>query len=144
MADDGDRDCNPDDCSALPARGAANRPCLTPGSPGQQLAQTQIVAQLEAASEARRQRILVSGSHIGALKWWCVFVQAVCALFAVAVVHSDDRLARAIALGVFATGIAASVLLITAFGPAFPRRTRGHPAGAPASDAGADVKIHRR
>jgi hypothetical protein len=42
-------------------------------------------------------------------------VQAVCALFAVAVVHSDDRLAGAIALGVFATGIAASVLLITAF-----------------------------
>jgi hypothetical protein len=88
---------------------------LTPGSPGQQVAQTQIVAQLEAASEARRQRILVSGSHIGALKWWCVFVQAVCALFAVAVVHSDDRRAGAIALGVFATGIAASVLLITAF-----------------------------
>ena len=88
---------------------------LTPSGPGQQIAQTQIATQLETVLEARRQRILISGSQVGFLKWLCVFVQAVCVLFAIALVHSDDRLAGALAIGVFATGIAASVLVITAF-----------------------------
>jgi hypothetical protein len=39
-------------------------------------------------------------------------VQAVCALLAIAMVHSDNRLASAITMGIFATGVAASVLLI--------------------------------
>jgi hypothetical protein len=39
-------------------------------------------------------------------------VQAVCALVAIAMVHSDDRLASIIAMGVFATGVATSILLI--------------------------------
>ncbi len=34
---------------------------------------------------------------------------------AIALVHSDDRLAAAITLGIFATGVATSLLLITAF-----------------------------
>ena len=88
---------------------------LTPSGPGQQIAQTQIATQLETVLEARRQRILISGSQVGFLKWLCVFVQAVCVLFAIALAHSDDRLAGALAIGVFATGIAASVLVITAF-----------------------------
>jgi Protein of unknown function (DUF4239) len=88
---------------------------LTPSNPGQQTAQTQIATQLEAALEARRQRILTSHSQVSPLKWLCVFVQAVCALFTIAVVHSDDRLAAAITMGVFATGVAASVLLIAAY-----------------------------
>ena len=41
-------------------------------------------------------------------------MQAVCALVAIAMVHSDNRLASMIALGVFATGVAVSVLLILA------------------------------
>jgi len=88
---------------------------LTPASPGQQAAQAQIATQLEAALEARRQRILISRSQVDPLKWLCVFVQAVCALFAIALVHREDRLAGAITMGIFATGVAASVLLITAF-----------------------------
>ena len=63
----------------------------------------------------RRQRILMSGAQVGPIKWLCVFVQAICALFAIALVHSDDRLAAAITLGIFATGVATSLLLITAF-----------------------------
>jgi hypothetical protein len=35
-------------------------------------------------------------------------------MLAIAMVHSDSRLAATIALGVFATGVAASVLLIAA------------------------------
>jgi Protein of unknown function (DUF4239) len=88
---------------------------LTPTNPGQQIAQTQTISQLETALEARRQRILVSGTQVGPLKWFCVFVQAACALFAIAMVHSDDGLASAFTMGIFATGVAASVLLIMAF-----------------------------
>ena len=74
-----------------------------------------IDARLETALEARRQRILTSHSQVSPLKWLCVFVQAVCVLFVTALIHSDDRLAAAITMGVFATGVAASVLLIAAY-----------------------------
>ena len=39
-------------------------------------------------------------------------MQAICALLAIAMVHSDNRLASAITMGIFATGVAAFVLLI--------------------------------
>ena len=42
-----------------------------------------------------------------------------CALVAIAMVHSDNRLTCAIALSIFATGIAVSVLLIAAYGRPF-------------------------
>ena len=66
------------------------------------------------AFDARRQRIIVSQSQVNSVKWSCLFVQAVCALLAIAMVHSDNRLASIIALGIFATGVAASMLLILA------------------------------
>ena len=58
------------------------------------------------------ERILVSRSEVNATKWACLILQAICALFAIAVVHSDNRLASALAIGAFATGVAASLLLI--------------------------------
>ena len=100
---------------------------LTPTTPGQQIAQTQMVAQLEAALESRRQRILISGSQVGPVKWLCIFVQAICALFAIAMVHSDDRLAAAMTMGIFATGVAASVFLIAAFDRPFLGQLAGSP-----------------
>jgi hypothetical protein len=42
--------------------------------------------------------------------------QALCALIAIAMVHSDNKLTCAIALAIFATG-AISVLLIAAYSP---------------------------
>ena len=87
---------------------------LAPASPGQEIAQREIMRWLEDALEARRQRILVSHAQVDLTKWACLVLQAVCALLAIAVVHSDNRLASAIALGTFATGVAASVLLILA------------------------------
>jgi hypothetical protein len=87
---------------------------LSPNNPGQQIAQREIATSLGNALEARRQRILVSRSHVNLAKWACLILQAACALLAIAVVHSDNRLASAISLGLFATGIAASVLLILA------------------------------
>jgi hypothetical protein len=73
------------------------------------------VAQLETAFEARRERVLISSSQVSLLKWMCILVVAICTLIAIAIVHSDDRLAAAITMGIFGMGIAASVLLISAF-----------------------------
>jgi hypothetical protein len=85
---------------------------LTPNGQGQQIAQREIATELGAALDARRQRILVSRAQVNLVKWSCLFAQAVCALLAIALVHSDNRLAATIAMGIFATGVAASVLLI--------------------------------
>ena len=88
---------------------------LTPSSPGQQTAEREMIAELEAALDARRQRIIISRAQVHLLKWTCLFVQAVSALFAIALVHSDNRLAATITIGIFATGVAACVLLIASY-----------------------------
>jgi len=77
-------------------------------------AQREMATALETALDARRQRIIISQSQVNLLKWLCLFIQAVCTLVAIATVHSDNRLVSIIALGIFATGIAASMLLILA------------------------------
>jgi hypothetical protein len=87
---------------------------LTPSGQGQQTAQREITAALENALDARRQRIIISQSEVNWVKWLCLGLQAVCALVAIALVHSDDRLASAITTGLFAIGVAASLLLILA------------------------------
>ena len=85
---------------------------LTPSSEGQKTAQRKMVNALENAFDARRQRIIVSQTQVNWVKWSCLFVQAVCALLAIAMVHSDNRLASTITMAIFATGVAASILLI--------------------------------
>jgi len=87
---------------------------LTPSSQGQQIAQREITTALENALDARRQRIIISQSEVNWVKWLCLSLQAVCALLAIAMVHSDNRLAAAITLGLFGVGVAASFLLILA------------------------------
>lgn len=87
---------------------------LKPDSPGGVTAQRDIASALQNALDARRQRILVSRSEVNGVKWSCLLLQAFCALLAIALVHSDNRLASALAMGLFATGVAASVLLIAA------------------------------
>jgi hypothetical protein len=87
---------------------------LSPGNQGQQTAQREITTALESALEARRQRILISGSQVNLVKWACLILQAICAFLAIAIVHSDNRLAARITMAIFATGVAASVLLILA------------------------------
>jgi hypothetical protein len=81
---------------------------------GQKTAQRDIATAFETALDARRQRIIISESQVNMLKWACLFMQAVCALAAIAMVHSDNRLASIMAMGIFATGVAASTLLILA------------------------------
>jgi hypothetical protein len=87
---------------------------MAPQGAGQQTAQREIIAGLGTALDARRQRIIISQSEVNPVKWWCLYLQAVCELLAIAIVHYDNKLASAIALTLFATGVAASVLLIAA------------------------------
>jgi hypothetical protein len=85
---------------------------LKPQSEGQITAQRQIVAALEGAMEARRQRIAVSRSRVNWVKWTALILQAICTLIAIVIVHIDNRAAAAISLWIFATGIAVSILLV--------------------------------
>ena len=93
-------------------RGAADDPRLDPRSDGQVVAQREIVAALENALDARRQRIIVSQSSVNWVKWTGLLLQATCTLFAIAMVHSDNRTSASLAMGLFATGVAVSVVLI--------------------------------
>ena len=85
---------------------------LTPRSDGQVAAQREIVTAVQNALDARRQRIIVSQSGVNWVKWSSLLLQAICTLFAIAMVHSDNRTSAAVAMGLFATGVAPSVLLI--------------------------------
>jgi hypothetical protein len=87
---------------------------LTTGGPGQQTAQREIMTAIETALDARRQRIIISRTEVNFVKWTCLYLQAVCALAAMAMLHCDNRLTSGVAMGLFATGVAASVLLIAA------------------------------
>src|SRR5262249_37274439 len=87
---------------------------LAPNTEGQKTAQREIVTAIENALDARRQRILISQSQVNLVKWSGLLLQAVCALVAIAMVHIDNRLAAAITMTLFATGVAASVLIILA------------------------------
>ena len=85
---------------------------LTPHSDGQMTAQREIVSALESAIDARRQRIIVSRSSVNWVKWAALLLQAICTLIAIAMVHCDNWGAAATAMGIFATGVAVSILLI--------------------------------
>ncbi len=69
---------------------------------------------LVACHDARRQRIITSHATVNWVKWSTLIVQAICTMVAIALVHSDNRTATGIALGLFATGVAVSILLIAA------------------------------
>jgi Protein of unknown function (DUF4239) len=89
----------------------------------QRVAQPEIVKALHTALDARRQRIVISESTVGAVKWTAILLQGLCTLVAIAMVHSDNRLTCAITLTLFATGIALSVLLIAAYSRPFTGKT---------------------
>jgi hypothetical protein len=92
---------------------------LKPADDNQRLAQSEMVKALQAALDARRQRIVVSQSTVGRVKWAGILLQGLCTLVAIAMVHSDNRLTCAIAMTIFATGIALSLLLIAAYSRPF-------------------------
>jgi hypothetical protein len=85
----------------------------------QRAAKPEIITALRTALDARRQRIVISESAVGAVKWLAIFFQAFCTLVAIAMVHADNRRACAITLTLFATGAALSMLLIAAYSRPF-------------------------
>ena len=92
---------------------------LTPATPGQIAAQHEIVASLENALDARRQRIILSHSAINWVKWMALLAQAGLTLIAIAMVHSDNPAANRIILAIFATGVAAALILIASHSQPF-------------------------
>ncbi len=85
---------------------------LTPRSEGQVIAQREMIASLQTALEARRQRIILSRSSINWVKWTVLLVQAGLTLITIAMIHSDNRAANRIIMTIFATGVAVAVVLI--------------------------------
>jgi hypothetical protein len=87
---------------------------LNPQTPGQGIAQRELVGAIENALDARRQRIILSHSTINWVKWTALMAQAGLTLIAIAMIHSDNRTANRIILAIFATGVGAAVILIAA------------------------------
>jgi hypothetical protein len=85
---------------------------LDPKTAGQGIAQREIVAALQTALDARRQRILLSRSSINGVKWTCLLVQAALTLITTALIHSDNRTANRIILAIFATAVGMAVILL--------------------------------
>src|SRR5262245_16205848 len=77
---------------------------VVPQGDGQALAQRESLAAWQNALEARRQRIIISRSSINWVKWAVVLVLAGLILLTIALVHSDNRLAAAIAMSIFVVG----------------------------------------
>jgi hypothetical protein len=88
---------------------------LKPDSQGQEIAQREMVSQLESALDARRQRILISRSSVSAVKWTCLTIEAICVLIIVALVHCENRVAAIFSMALFGTGAAACFFLIGAY-----------------------------
>jgi uncharacterized MnhB-related membrane protein len=91
----------------------------TPASDAQRMARREIVTSLRNALDARRQRIIVSQSNVGSVKWTGLLLQALVTLIAIAMVHSDNRLTCAIAMTLFSIAIALSVFLIASYNRPF-------------------------
>jgi Protein of unknown function (DUF4239) len=85
---------------------------IAPRGEGQVIAQREIVASLERALDARRQRIIVSGSRINAVKWTGLLLLAVLTLLAIAFVHSGNRRTAAVAMGVYAAAVAVVLIML--------------------------------
>ena len=79
---------------------------------GQAAAQREIVSQLEGALDARRQRIIVSGSTVNWVKWAAILALAALTMAAIAFVHSGNRRTAAIAMTLFASAVAVTFVMI--------------------------------
>lgn len=87
---------------------------LQPNDAGQEIAQRELVASLENALDARRQRIIVSESSVNWVKWVGVMFLAALTLLAIAFVHSENRATTALAMAIFASAVAVSITIIAA------------------------------
>lgn len=87
---------------------------LPPQNEVQRLVQHEIADALQDAIDQRRERIVISRSTVNATKWTVVIVLSFLILLTIGIVHSDNRAAAALSMTIFATGVAACLLLISA------------------------------
>ena len=87
---------------------------VEPRTEGQKTAQRELVASVQNALDARRQRIILSESSVNWIKWTAVILVGVLTLLAIAVVQSGNGLGAALALWLFASAMACSLVLIAA------------------------------
>ena len=85
---------------------------LNPRTPGQVEAQRELIAQLDTALDARRQRIIVSHSQVNTVKWFGVCLLGFILLVAIACVHAARRTTAILALGIFATAVGLCLILL--------------------------------
>ncbi len=85
---------------------------LEPRGNGQTIAQHEMTSALQTALEARRQRIILSRSSINWVKWSALLLLAGLTLITIGMVHSDNRLANRIILGIFSTAVGIAVVLL--------------------------------
>jgi hypothetical protein len=85
-----------------------------PRGDGEAVAQRELVASVQNALDARRQRIIVSQSSLDTLKWVGLLVLASLTLFAIAFVHSGNRTTARIAMAMFAAAVAVVITMIAA------------------------------
>jgi hypothetical protein len=83
-----------------------------PRGEGQAVVQRELVTAIQAALDARRQRIVVSESGINFVKWAGLIALALLTLFAIALVHSGNPTSARIALGVFAAAVAVVITML--------------------------------
>lgn len=87
---------------------------LDPANQAQTTAQRELVSSLENALDARRQRIIVSESSVNWVRWLAVVALASLTLVAIACVHAANRRTAAIAMGIFGSAVAVTLVLIAA------------------------------
>ena len=87
---------------------------LSPRTEGQKAAQRELIDSLQSALDARRNRIILSESSVNWVKWAGVMLVALLTLIAIAFVHCDNRLTAALAMGLFTSAVAVSLILIAA------------------------------
>jgi hypothetical protein len=87
---------------------------LDPANPAQATGQRELVSSLEAALDARRQRIIVSETSVNWVRWLAVVALAALTLVAIACVHAGDPRTAAIAMGIFGAAVAVTLVLIGA------------------------------
>lgn len=87
--------------------------------PREQLAQQEALRAIRQAFEARRNRIRVSNAEIAPIQWAVVLLLATLILVTTALVHIDSRVSSAVTLFIFATAIAACLVLLMAYDKPF-------------------------
>jgi cytochrome bd-type quinol oxidase subunit 2 len=83
-----------------------------PATPGHQIAQQRAVIAMEQAMQLRRDRILLSKAAIAPIQWYVIILLFALILLTIAMVHGDRAGTVAVNLFVYATAVAACLVLL--------------------------------